>query len=30
MKVPSYLVSSPIPWDKEQNFEPNSFDEILS
>ena len=30
MKVPSYLVSSPIPWDKEQNFEPNSFDEILN
>ena len=30
MKVPSYLVSSPIPWDKKQNFEPNSFDEILN
>ena len=30
MTVPRYLVSSPIPWDKEQNFEPNSFDEILS
>ena len=30
MKVPSYLVSSPIPWDREHNFETNSFDEILN
>ena len=29
MKVPSYLVSSPIPWDDNQNFEKNSFFEIL-
>ena len=29
MKVPSYLVSSPIPWDDDQNFEKNSFFEIL-
>ena len=29
MKVPSYLVSSPIPWDDKQNFEKNSFFEIL-